>query len=307
MNLKLHQLDMNLLRVFDALVQEGNLTRAAQRLHMSQPAVSNALARLRRQLDEPLFVRTARGLTPTAAAQALHGPVRTALRLLQDALAPPPAFDPASAGQRFSVAMNDYAQCALLPSLLARMRSQAPGVTLHIRPDAADDLPTQLAAGSLDLAIDYLHFDSPELSYAPLLEEQLVVIARRGHPAMADGRLGMAGYAAAEHVTFPDRAGRGSPLEIVLGSAKLRRRSGLCVPSYMCIPAVVATSDLLGTVPLRLARQFAALPIVSAPLPLAMPPLQVSLIWHHGRDADGGLQWLRRQIADTVAALTAQG
>ncbi|WP_374354756.1 LysR family transcriptional regulator [Chitinimonas sp.] len=304
MNLKLHQLDMNLLRVFDALVQEGNLTRAAQRLHMSQPAVSNALARLRQQLGEPLFVRTARGLTPTAAALALHRPVRAALQLLQDALAPPPAFDPAGAAQRFSIAMNDYAQYALLPSLVARMRGLAPGVTLHICPDTIDDLPTQLAAGSLDLAIDYLHFDSAELSYAPLLEEELVVIARHGHASLVDDRISLSSYASAEHVTFPNRAGRGSPLEIVLGSAKLRRRSGLCVPSYMCIPAVVAASDLLGTVPRRLAQHFVErLPIAIAPLPLAMPPLQVSLIWQRGRDGDMALQWLRQQIADTVARL----
>jgi len=121
-----HRLDLNLLRVFDALMQEGHLTRAAERLHLSQPAVSNALGRLREQLGAPLFVRNARGMTPTAQALALYGPVRAALRLLQDGLAPEAAFDPQLAEQRFHLSMNDYAQFALLPSLLARVRAQAP-------------------------------------------------------------------------------------------------------------------------------------------------------------------------------------
>lgn len=306
MNSIWQRLDLNLLRVFDALMQEGHLTRAAERLHLSQPAVSNALSRLREQLEEPLFVRTAHGMTPTAQAQALYGPVRAALRLLQDGLAPEGEFDPLKAEQRFHLAMNDYAQFALLPPLLARVREQAPKLVLAVEPDAADQLPTRLAAGTLDLALDYLHFDAPELRYQPLHQEELVVIARRGHPALARGgrSISAARYEAALHVTIPPRAGRGSPLEIVLGSAKVRRHFGLYVPYYLAIPGVVAQSDLLGTVPRRLAEACAqTLPLALVPLPFAMPPVQVSLIWHRQQDGNRGLQWLREQIAATVAGL----
>ncbi len=303
-----HRLDLNLLRVFDALMQEGHLTRAAERLHLSQPAVSNALARLREQLGAPLFVRNARGMTPTAQAEALHGPVRAALRLLQDGLAPEAAFEPRLAEQRFHLSMNDYAQFALLPALLKRVREQAPRVVLQVEPDAADTLPTRLAAGTLDLALDYLHFEVPELCYQPLHQEELVVIARRDHPALSPSRrsISLARYEAAQHVTIPPRAGRGSPLEIVLGSAKVRRQVGLFVPGYMAIPGVVATTDLLGTVPRRLADACAAsLPLAMLPLPFAMPPVQVSLIWHRQQDTNRGLQWLRQQIVEAVAGLTA--
>lgn len=302
MNLKLHQLDLNLLLVFDALMQEQNLTRAAQRLHMSQPAVSNALARLRGQLGEALFVRTARGMTPSAQAQTLYGPVRAALRLLQDGLAPQPEFEPLQADQQFTLAMNDYAQFALLPELLARVRAQAPRLVLSVEADVADTLPSRLAAGSLDLAIDYLHFDAADLVYEPLVEEELAVVARAGHPAFVGG-LTLARYQVAAHVTIPPRAGRGSPLEIVLGSAKVQRRVELLVPCYMAIPAIVARTDLLGTVPRRLAEHFSAnLPLQSAPLPFPMPPVQVSLIWHRQQQANKGLQWLRQQIVDSAAA-----
>ncbi len=183
----LRQLDLNLLLVFDALMQEQNLSRAAIRLHMSQPAVSNALTRLRQQLGEPLFTRTARGMTPTAQARTLYEPVRQALYLLQIGLGPQADFEP-DTHHLFKLSMNDYGQTVLLPDLLAHIKSRAPNVMLSVQSDDAGSIPAQLTTGTLDLAIDYLHFDNPELCYEPLHEEHLVVIGRAGHPAFAGGR-----------------------------------------------------------------------------------------------------------------------
>lgn len=301
MNVNLDTLDLNLLRVFDALMQERNLSRAAAVLHLSQPAASNALARLRAHLDEPLFVRTARGMQPTARAIAMHGPVRQALRLIHDGLTPDGAFDAKSAEATFTLAMNDYAQATLLPLLVARLREVAPRVVLSIQPDTADTLVSRLALGTLDLAVDYLHFDDAELCYEPLVEEALCVIAQRGHPAFAHG-LDAVAFEGAAHVSVQPRAGRGSPLEIVLGAAKVRRHVQLFVPHYMPIPAIVATSGLLGTVPQRLADTFArVLPIESAKLPFAMPRTQVSVIWHRQRTLSQGLAWLRAELHTVVA------
>lgn len=182
MKLNLQQLDLNLLLVFDALMRERNLSRAAIRLHRSQPAVSNALARLREQLDQPLFRRTAKGLEPTAAALALYVPVRQALHLLQAGLGSQEAFDPHTA-RSFRLTMNDYAQLRLLPGLVTRLKTLAPRVTLEVRPDEGASIPAQLASGELDLAIDYLYFDEPELAYRPVGEERLVVIGLPGNPA----------------------------------------------------------------------------------------------------------------------------
>lgn len=186
MKLNLQQLDLNLLLVFDALMRERNLSRAAIRLHRSQPAVSNALARLREQLDQPLFRRTAKGLEPTAAALALYVPVRQALHLLQAGLGSQETFDPHTA-RTFRLTMNDYAQLRLLPGLVTRLKTLAPRVTLEVRPDEGASIPAQLASGELDLAIDYLYFDEPELAYRPVGEERLVVIGRQGHPAFRGG------------------------------------------------------------------------------------------------------------------------
>ncbi|MDX1299416.1 MAG: LysR family transcriptional regulator [Pseudomonas sp.] len=295
----LRQLDLNLLLVFDALMQEGNLTRAAERLHLSQSTVSNALARLRKQLGEELFQRTARGMTPTARAQTLYVPVQQALRLLQTGLGPAEPFDPQTP-QAFSLALNDYAQAALLPMLLAHLSRIAPRVELLVQRDDADSLVPRLVSGALDLAIDYLHFDSPDLHYTPLREEPLVVIGRAGHPAFAGG-LSLEDYQQARHVTVTPRAGRGSPLEIVLGSAKVRRQAALHLPNYLPIPAIVAHSDLLGTVPARLAEAFApAHALETAPLPFDMPPVQVSLIWHRQQQLDPAHAWLRQQLIELL-------
>ncbi len=296
----LRQIDLNLLLVFDALIQEQNLSRAALRLHMSQPAVSNALARLRAQLGEALFTRTARGMVPTAQALALHVPVRQALHVLQVGLGPQQSFD-VQAEHVFRLSMNDYGQVSLLPALLAHLQAVAPRVVLSVHPDDADTLPKRLATGELHLAIDYLHFDDADLCYQPMREEELVVIGRAGHPAFTGG-LTLAGYEDGQHVSILPRAGRGSPLEIVLGSARVRRQVRLHVPNYLAIPAIVAGSDLLGTVPRLLAERCSpdhALEI--APLPTMMPGVQVSMIWHRQQELSVGLRWLREQLLTVVA------
>ena len=241
----LQQLDLNLLLVFDALMQEQNLSRAALRLHRSQPAVSNALARLREQLGEKLFVRTAQGLRPTAQAQALHVPIRQALGILQRGLGSETTVDRDSE-HRLRLSMNDYAQASLLPALSTRLAAEVPRWTLQVQSDDARQMVRQLADGELDLAIDYLYFDDPQLCYQALHEEPMMVIGRGGHPAF-DGGLGLEDYQGARHVSILPRDGRGSPLEIVLGSAKVRRQVQVYLPNYLPLPAIVAGSDLLAT------------------------------------------------------------
>lgn len=145
-------------------------------------------------------------------------------------------------------------------------------------------------------AFDYLYFDEPELAYRPVGEERLVVIGRQGHPAFRGG-LDRAAYEAAQHVSILPRVGRGSPLEIVLGSARVQRQVQLLVPHYLTIPAIVASTELLGTVPRRLAERFAGSHgLQLADVPFEMAPVQVNLIWHRQQEATPGLQWLREQI-----------
>ena len=296
MKQNLQHIDLNLLRVFDTLMQERNLSHAAERLHKSQPAVSNALGRLRAQLGQPLFRRTAKGLDPTPEALALHKPVRQALHTLQFGIDGAQERFDADSERIFRLSMNDDAQLRLLPALMARLRQQAPHVALQVLPDDGALLPQRLASGELDLAIDYLHFDDRDLLYQPIAEESLAVIGRAGHPAFGDG-MDKAAYLAARHVSILPRAGRGSPLEIVLGSAKVRRNVQLQVPHYLAIPALVASTDLLGTIPSPLARHFApGYGLQVAAFPFDVPPIQVSMIGHRKQEHSAGLRWLQEQI-----------
>ena len=296
----LRQLNLNLLLVFDALMQEQNLSRAAERLHMSQSAVSNALARLREQLDEPLlFKRTSKGLVPTAQAHTLYEPVRQALHLLQVGLGPRDQFD-LSSTHIFKMGMNDVAQAYTLPLLMTKLNSVAPQVMLSVLDVEAEAIATKLATGALDLAIDYLYFDNPDLRYEPLIEQRVLVIGRKGHPAF-DGGLTLDSFQQSRHVSIQPRAGRGSPLEIVLGSAKARRDVQLYLPNYLAIPAIVAQTDMLGVVPMLMAHQFApTYALETAPLPMDAPGVQISLIWHRHQDNAPGLLWLKEQILSLV-------
>lgn len=297
--MNLRRIDLNLLLVFDALMQEQNLSRAAERLNMSQPATSNALARLRETLDEPLFTRTARGMVPTTQAHALYEPVRQALHLLQIGLGPQGEFD-LGTQQTFKLSMNDYGQFRVLPRLLGRVAELAPKVSISVFPDNADTLASRLANGELDLALDYLYVDDPDLRYQPLVSEELVVIGRAGHPAFAGG-LTVASYQASQHISIHTRAGRGSPLEIVLGSAKVRRDVQAYVPNYLIIPAIVANSDLLGTIPRRLAEHaLKTLALQMDTFPIETPEIRVSMIWHRHQDLSPGLRWLRDLIANEL-------
>lgn len=297
----LQQMDLNLLLVFDALMQEQNLSRAALRLHRSQPAVSNSLARLREQLDQPLFIRTAQGLKPTAQAQALYQPIRQALSILQRSLSNDSGIDSQSE-QHLHLSMNDYAQAILLPLLSQRLQQAVPRWTLSVHNDDAKQIVRKLNDGELDLAIDYLHFDDPQLCYEPLHEEPLCVIARKDHPALAEG-LSLEAYKSAKHVSVLSRDGRGSPLEIVLGSSRVQRQVQLYLPNYLPLPAIVANTDLLATVPAQLPKLWGTqFPLSSAPLPLPLNGVQISLIWHRSQDRSPSMRWLREQLQQATAS-----
>lgn len=295
----LRQLNLNLLLVFDALMEEQNLSRAAERLYMSQPAASNALARLREQLREPLFERTASGMLPTAHARVIHEPVRQALQILQLGLGPAEDFDK-QAEHLFRVAMNDYAQERLLPGLMAQMARELPKGVIAVQSDDADTLPKRLAAGELDLAVDYLLLNDSSLRYQTVGEEELVVIGRQGHPAFNKG-LTLAAYHQCQHISLLARANRGSPLEIVLGAAKIRRNIGLYVPNFLTMTPVVAETDLIATIPrLQAEKAQQHYGVQIATMPLAVPAIPVSLIWHQQQDSSAALLWLRQKIARLV-------
>jgi len=294
--MNLSGVDLNLLVAFDALLSERNVTRAGAAVGLSQPAMSNALSRLRALFDDPLFVRNAGRMEPTARAATLAEPVRGALLQLQAALEGAGPFDPATARRRFVLASADYTELLLLPPLVARIRAAAPHVDVAFRDANRLSARAVLEAGEADLVLVPFTEGLTDLRSAAVLRDGFVTIARRGHPAFAK-RLTLKRFLELPHILVSVEGEGTSLLDNVLAARGLKRRIAVTVPHFTAAPFVVAASDAVATVPRRIARRLenAARLAIYDP-PLAIEGVTLHAIWHRRHDADPAHRWLRDQI-----------
>ena len=299
--MNLTNFDLNLLRVLDALFQEQSVGRAAARLRLSQPATSNALARLRDALGDPLFVRGRTGMVPTPRALALRGPLTQALRQVQEALAPPAPFSPLTSKQTFVIAASDHAQLIVLPQLAAWFAGYA-GLRLRVVPLGRDFPSAELESGELDLVLGV--FDLAPGDRAPrglkrqvLVTEKFVVVGRQRHPALK--------HPEALDLSLPQlhvspRGGTEGKFE---RQSKLRRNVVLYLPHYLVAPWVLASTDLLAALPERVARRFAEVfPLQLAPVTVPHEGLRVQQLWHPHRQHQPAHRWLREQVLAAAKA-----
>lgn len=296
----IRKLDLNLLVVLEAIHAEGSLTRAAQRLHLSQPALSHALARLREALDDPLFLRQGNRMVPTPRTQRLMGPLHEALGLIGDAVQEGARFDPATARQEFRLGLRDVFEATTLPALLGVIAREAPGVRLaSVRADRRE-LEADLADGRLDIALDVLLPLAPDgdIRREPLSRDRLMVVARRGHPGIRRGKLSLESYLAAGHLLVSSRR-RGPGFEDQeLARLGHERHIVLRCQHYFAACRVVEGTDYLLTMPAQYAALAnAGLGNVLLEMPVALPPMDVHLYWHESRDSDPANRWLRRQVS----------
>jgi DNA-binding transcriptional LysR family regulator len=304
-------LDLNLLRVFDAVMAEGSLTRAGVALAMTQPAVSHALKRLRESLGEDLFTRTTHGVRPTPAAEALWPQVRSALATLRQAIAPA-AFDPRRDAVHFRLAMADATAALLVPGLVTALEAEAAAATLHVQPLTTRDPRRLLQANAIDLALGSFPAVLPALQaegdespwrHQPLYDTRYVCVMRRGHPLARPGALTLGAYCAASHllVSFSGRAF--GAVDQALAALGRQRRVVLTVNQFFTAGRVVARSHLLTALPetfLEATGYHDELAI--AELPIALPTVHVGMLWHLRRDADPAHRWLRERVAGVAAA-----
>jgi DNA-binding transcriptional LysR family regulator len=303
--MNLQTIDLNLLLIFEALMEERSVTRAAKRVGLSQPAMSNALSRLRRTFNDPLFARTTDGMSPTPAAHSLIGPVRAALTQLRDLFEEKPGFSPAASERLFQLLTNDYVELTLLPPLAKAIREEAGGVSLRVQrsPNVFEPPSVNLLAESFDLAIgffpDALTLDARVRSEL-LWEDRNVCIARAGHPKIR-GRISLRQYAESEHVAvFYKKQGLGV-IDTLLAQQGLSRRSAVVVPHFTSVPFLVSTTDFIATVPERLTQRFSGhLKLQSLRAPIDIPPLRLTLLWHERFHSDPAHRWLREMIAKTA-------
>lgn len=299
--MQLDRIDLNLFVVLDAIFSEGGITRASEKLHLTQPAVSHALNRLRRLFDDPLFVREGRSLVPTPLARGLIEPVRAALRGLEVTLSESSRFDPASMRRRFTIGVRDVLEARLLPALMQRIAREAPNVEIAaVRADRRE-LESELARGTLDAAIDMLLPLSGAVRRQRVVEDALVVVAREGHPR-AGPPLDLATYLRLDHVLTSSRRSGQSLEDQELSRQGLQRRVRLRCQHYFSACRVVSQTDLVLTMPESYAR------IASRqwnhqllPFPLPTPTLDALLYWHVQADSDPANRWLRERLLETFA------
>jgi DNA-binding transcriptional LysR family regulator len=301
--MNIENLDLNLLLVFESLLAERNVTRAARRLGRTQSAVSAALRRLRQAFGDPLFVRTGRGVVPTERALAVGESVVRALGDLRGAFEAETPFDPSSSTRRFTIELHEETAIALLPPLLAALRRSAPRVVLHALPLDGHEPSQGLATGAVELAVGPFKKVGSGYDQLVVARPPYVVVARRGHPFVRSGRRpSLAAYTSCAHVLVSPRGRTMGVVDRALAELG-KSRMTFVTSSWSAAMLAVQSTDLLLTTPVWAARAFTShVPRVIAPVPLDLPLIEVALLWHRRTAGDRGLAWLRKMIIEAAAA-----
>jgi DNA-binding transcriptional LysR family regulator len=290
--------DLNLLRTLDVLLEEANVSHAARRLHVTQPAVSRALGKLRAAFGDELLVRAGRGMRPTARALAIQPRLRAALAGVDQLLAPDTPFDPRTSRRRFHVAAIDAAQVVVLAPFLRRLPREAPGVDVVVR-ESSPETDRDLEAGMIDLYVGPKRPLGAAAVWTPIAEERFTCLVWRG---ARPRRLTRKGFAAMEHVLVAPWGRPGGVIDEQLAAHGLRRRIALQVPTFLVLPHVLEGTSRVATVPSRIGGVLASTsPLRVVPLPLSPPSFPIFVAWHEVHRDDAAHRWLRRRLAEVVA------
>lgn len=287
-------IDLNLLKLFDALSKERSVTRAGQKLGLSQPAASRGLARLRRLLNDRLVVRTSQGLELTPRAATLSEPVA---KLLEDArsIVAPSIFEPSTALGRFTIATTDHMTLLLMPALLSKLALLAPYLDLEISAPSGDNVDL-VAQGDVDLAIGVYDNLPARFHHRSLYDEDLVCLVRRDHPVLAE-QWTLERFVSLSHILVIITGYGKSAVDEALTQQGLSRRAAVRLPHFLAAPMLVAESDMILSLPRRLARRIAiSTPVEILEIPLKIEKFSPSIIWHERWHDDSAHMWLRKLI-----------
>ncbi|RYD84338.1 MAG: LysR family transcriptional regulator [Verrucomicrobiaceae bacterium] len=287
----IRKLDLNLLRALDALLDERSVTRAADRLALTQPAVTGMLNRLRESFDDPLFVRSQRGIVPTLRAEHLAMPIKQLLADVEGMLHPH-AFDPLTASMTVTVASTDYALRVVVVPFLSALRQRAPNVRVSVLPIDDQKLQSQLDRGDVDFALVSRETASPELHAEPLFDEGYVCVLRSDHPDAKTTTMTLDRFCALDHILVsPSGGGFHGVTDEALRKIGRSRRVTVSVTSFLVVPEILRSSDLIAVVPRRLAAAHPGITIVEAPVQIS--GFSKTLVWHERTHRDPGHQWVR--------------
>lgn len=297
--MKLQDLDFNLLRAFDALLREKHVTRAADRLEVSQSTMSVSLAKLRDLLGDELLMRSGAGLMPTELALLLWPRVQDAIAAMERVIEPA-RFDPASANHTFRLILIDYIDLLMMPTVMRRIRAEAPGVKVHVLQTNPHHFGELMAAGEVDLALTYFPSAPEYLKGRKLFSDRFLGLAARGHPVL--GRpLDVADFCALPHVTIEPAAAQiyNVQIDAALEPHGLSRRVQMVKPSFLALPFMLESSDMVACIPARLARRMMRMAAVEVfDIPLDLPLFDVRMLWHPRTQHSPAHEWLREVMLE---------
>jgi DNA-binding transcriptional LysR family regulator len=282
--------------VFEAIYNKRNLTHAADLLCVTQPAVSNALARMRKAFDDPLFISSSQGMIPTPLAESMYGQVGEALHLLNTAVRQGDRFEPSTAKQVFRVSMPDLAEALLLPVLGEALQEEAPGVRIESYYTNRSEISHELATGAVHLAIDVPLIDDPMLLHTPLSADRYACLLRRDHPFQGE-RLTIEDYLALSHIHVSSRKRGAGHVDSYLGKIGRKRAIQMRVQHYMVAPLIAMRTDLALTAPVSLLQRYDGCILE---LPFAVSPVEWHCYWHRSLDHDEANRWLRDKFIATM-------
>ena len=298
----IRRIDLNLLIVLDALLEERNVSRVAARLSLTQPTVSGMLNRLRDMFDDPLFIRAQRGVLPTPRAQALAEPLKQWLADA-NALVRPAIFDPKLTELTFTISVNDYLQYALIVPLVGVLRREAPNIRLAIKPVIAD-LSRALMRGEIDLAVTIPEVVPPEARSYLLYKERYIGVVRSEHP-LAGAAISLEDFCRYEHVLVSPTGGAfEGPTDQALAAIGRQRPVHLSVPNFLVLPHILLTSDIIAVVPERLLRGQDDKLRTFEP-PVDVPGIDLVSVWHPRVDDDPAHGWIRERIREVATEFSA--
>ncbi|WIV56391.1 LysR family transcriptional regulator [Amycolatopsis nalaikhensis] len=297
------QLDLNLLTVLDALLEEGSVMGAAERLHLSSPAVSRTLGRLRKVTGDDILVRTGHSMTPTPYALAVREEVHRLVRQARDVLSPARELDLGELDRTFTIQCHDALAASVVPVLIDRLQERAPRARLRVLAENSADTD-DLRLGRVDLELGGGRPALPEFRTETFAEDPLVVAMRKGHPCAR--RLDLRSYAAHPHVVVSRRGRLTAPIDDVLAAEGLSRRVVAAVATLAMALQTAARGDALVTCTEVLSRPLVeAFGLVTRPLPAESPPAPISCTWHQRYDSDPAHAWLREQVRAALDVATA--
>ena len=299
--MNLRQIDLNLLVILHQLLQDRSVSSSADKLGLTQPAVSNALKRLRTVFNDDLFVRTARGMEPTPQALRLAEPIAQALGTLKAALGEQGAFDPATSTRTFTLSMTDIGEIYFMPPLLKALSELAPHIQISTLRNTASNLKEEMAAGSVDLALGLLPSLTTGFFQRRLFKQRYVCMFRKDHP-LAANPISLKSFTSLEHLgILAQNTGHGE-VDALMAKKGIQRQIRLVVPHFIAVGHILQSTDLIATVPERFALHCTQpFGLALSPLPVKLPDIAIHLFWHAKYNRDPANIWLRQLMVSLFA------